>query len=233
MIDVTDDGTVTTITMDDERANALSPDMQAAIHGGLDAAAEAENAVVLAGRDGRFSGGFDLSVMQEGGASAVGMVIGGFELARRLLSFDRPVVIACTGHAMAMGAFLLTSGDLRIGAAGEFKIAANEVAIGMTVPHTALELMRQRLTPAALQRSATLSEVFDPETAVSVGYLDRVIDADQVVSTAHAMATAAATGLDASAHRRTKRVLRADVLNAIDAAIERDRGELEAIFTPG
>lgn len=233
MIDVTDDGTVTTITMDDGRANALSPDMQAAIHGGLDDAAEAGNAVVLAGRDGRFSGGFDLGVMQEGGDAAVGMVIGGFELARRLLAFDRPVVIACTGHAMAMGAFLLTAGDLRIGAAGDFKVAANEVAIGMTVPHTALELMRQRLTPAALQRSANLSEVFDPDGAVSVGYLDRLVEPDQVVSTAHAMATAAATGLDVGAHRRTKQRLRAEVLIAIDAAIERDRAELQKIFTSG
>ena len=233
MIDVTDDGTVTTIAMDDGRANALSPEMQSAIHGGIDAAAAAGNAIVLAGREGRFSGGFDLGVMQEGGERAVGMVIGGFELARRLLAHERPVVIACTGHAMAMGAFLLNAGDLRIGAAGDFKIAANEVAIGMTVPHTALELMRQRLTPAALQRSALLSEVFDPDGAVVVGYLDRLVAPDDVIATAHSAATQAATALDAGAHRRTKQRIRAATLEAVDAAIERDRGELEAIFDAG
>ena len=143
------------------------------------------------------------------------------------------MIIACTGHAMAMGAFLLNAVDLRIGAVGEFKIAANEVAIGMTVPYTAIELMRPRLTPAALQRSALLSEVFDPAGAVAVGYLDRIVALDEVVSAAHAAATAAATGLDAGAHKLTKRRLRAAALEAIDAAIVRDRAELESLFRSG
>lgn len=231
MIDVTTDGAVTTITMDDGKANALSPDMQSAIHDGLDRAVDAGTAVVIAGRDGRFSGGFDLGVMGDGGDAAVGMVIGGFELARRLLTFERPVVIACTGHAMAMGAFLLLSADLRVGPTGPFKVAANEVAIGMTVPYTAIELMRARLTPAAIQRSALLAEVFDPAGAVEAGYLDRLTEPGDVIAAAQASAAGAATSLDAAAHRRTKQRLRAPTVEAIDAALARDRAELETIFS--
>lgn len=225
MVDYELDGRVATITMDDGKANALSPSMQAALDEALDRADRAEAAVVLAGRPGRFSAGFDLQVMAAGGSGTVDMVVGGFELAARLVERSRPTVVACTGHAMAMGAFLLLSCDYRVGAAGEFKIAANEVAIGMTLPFTPIELMRLRLHPSAVQRSAVLAEVFDPIGAVSVGYLDRIIEPDRVVPTAQQLA-ATYLQLDETAHRATKQRVRGAALDAIRAAIERDREQL-------
>ncbi len=220
-------GAVATITMDDGKANALSPMMQRSIHDALDRAESDGAAVVLAGRLGRFSAGFDLSVIAAGGRESVEMVVGGFELAERLLTTERPVVIACTGHAMAMGAFLLLAADARIGADGPFKIAANEVAIGMTMPQTAIELMRQRLTPAAAQRSAILAEVFDPASAVTAGYLDRLVEPDAVVATAQDVAVAA-TMLDPRAHAATKARLREPSIAAIRAGIDADRAWLES-----
>lgn len=220
---------VAVIMMDDGRANALSPSMQDALDGALDRAAADDAAVVLAGRDGRFSAGFDLSVMSQGGPAVVDMVIGGFDLSLRLLEWPRPVVAACTGHAMAMGAFLLLSCDERVGTAGPFKIAANEVSIGMTMPHTAVALMRMRLTPPAFQRSAILSETFAPDDAVGAGYLDRLTSPDRVVAEARERA-AAFLGLDARAHRDTKRRVREPGLEAMRAARDVDRAELSALF---
>ncbi|MEZ5296735.1 MAG: crotonase/enoyl-CoA hydratase family protein [Ilumatobacteraceae bacterium] len=220
---------VATITMDDGRANALSPDMQEAIGAALDRAAADAAAVVLAGREGRFSAGFDLSVMSAGGQAVVDMVIGGFDLSLRLLEWPRPVVVACTGHAMAMGAFLLLSADERIGADGPFKIAANEVAIGMTMPHTAVALMRMRLTPPAFQRSAILAETFDLAGAVTAGYLDRLVAPDAVVATARERAVAL-LALDAQAHRDTKARVRAIGLDEMSAAKDVDRAELSSLF---
>lgn len=224
------DDRVATITMDDGKANALSPAMQQSIGDALDRADDDDAAVVLAGRAGRFSGGFDLAVMAEGGATAVDMVIGGFELSLRLLRRPLPTVAACTGHAMAMGAFLLLSTDDRVGSNGDYKIAANEVAIGMTVPHAPIELMRLRLTPAALQRSAVLAAAFDPASAVAAGYLDRLDSPDRVVTTAQELA-AAHLGLDRRAHRDTKSRLREPAFVAIRSAIERDRSELTRLLT--
>lgn len=218
---------VATITMDDGKANALSPAMQQAIHGALDRAAADEATVVLAGRDGRFSAGFDLQVLAAAGQEAVDMVIGGFELAVRLLERDRPTLIACTGHAMAMGAFVLLAGDERIGAAGAFKIGANEVAIGMTMPFFAIEMMRFRLSPAGVQRSAVLAEVFDPIGAVTVGYLDHIVDPGHVVPVAQERA-AAYLHLHPRAHRETKHRVRGDVIVRLRDAIERDRQDLLA-----
>ncbi|HEX3189521.1 MAG TPA: crotonase/enoyl-CoA hydratase family protein, partial [Streptosporangiaceae bacterium] len=118
------DGKVATITMDDGKVNVLSPAMQAELNAALDRAGADQAVVLLTGRPGVFSAGFDLAVLQSRGDEASGMVLGGFELSLRLLGFPRPVVVACTGHAIAMGAFLVLSGDYRVGAAGPFTIAA-------------------------------------------------------------------------------------------------------------
>jgi enoyl-CoA hydratase len=215
---------VATITMDDGKANALSPAMLSALGEAFDRA-ETDDVVgvVLAGRPGRFSGGFDLGVLGAGGPDAQGMLRSGFELAERLLGFPRPVVVACTGHAVAMGSFLVCTGDYRVGAAGEFKIQANEVAIGLTMPYSALAILRYRLTPAAFDRAVGLAERFTPETAVAVGWLDEIVEPAAVVSTAQAVA-ASFTALDPSAHAGSKLRARAVVLADVRRGIESEFG---------
>ena len=210
---------VATITLDDGKVNVLSPAMLADIGAALDRAEADHAVVVLAGREGIFSAGFDLTVLRGGGPDAVEMLRGGFELAERLLGFPTPVVMACTGHAVAMAVFVLLSGDYRVGTAGPYRITANEVAIGLTMPHTAIELCRQRLTPAAFTRAVLLAEVFSPEEAVVGGFLDAVVPNARETARQHAAALA---GLDLAAHAGSKRRLRASTLQAIRAAIETD-----------
>jgi len=213
------DGPVATITMDDGKANALSLTMLTEVNAALDRA-EADGAVVvLTGREGRFSGGFDLGVLNAGGGDAVAMLRAGFELSVRLLAFPTPVVIACTGHAIAMASFLLVSADYRIGAAGPFKITANEVAIGLTLPRVAVEICRQRLTPAHFNRVLNLAEVYSPDDAVAAGFLDRVVPAADLAAVAHEVATGLAQ-LDMRAHAASKQLTRGDALQAIRAALD-------------
>lgn len=212
---------VAIITMDDGKANAMSLPMVTAINTALDQA-EADGAVVvLAGRAGRFSGGFDLGILNAGGPDAIAMLHAGFELTARIFSFPLPVVIACTGHAVALGAFLVLSGDYRIGADGPYKITANEVAIGMTVPRVAIELCRQRLAPAHFQRAVILAEVYAPADAVTAGFLDRVMPPGEVLAAAHVTATAL-TQLDFKAHAATKALARAEAIAIIRAEIATD-----------
>jgi enoyl-CoA hydratase len=208
------DDVVATITMDDGKVNALSPAMQAELNSALDRA-EADGAiVVLSGRDGVFSAGFDLRVMREGGDEAISMVRGGFDLAHRLLSFPTPVVVACTGHAIAMGLFVLLSGDYRVGADGSYKLMANEVAIGMTLPRAAIEILRQRVAPAHVTRAAILAETYTPANAVEAGLLDQVVDPSEVLTVSREMALAFSK-LDIAAHAATKRRLREQTLAII------------------
>jgi len=220
------EGSVATVTLDDGKANVLSLAMQADLNAALDRAEADGSVVVLAGRPGILSGGFDLAVLTGGGQDSFDMLFGGFELSYRLLSFPTPVVIACTGHAVAMGLFLLLSGDHRIGVDGPCKLIANEVAIGMTLPWAAVEMCRQRLTPAAFNRVVNLSEQFTGDAAaVEAGILDELAPADQVVAAAQAKAVQLA-GLNLRAHTATKLRARKAALEAIRAGIEADDAEL-------
>lgn len=209
---------VTTITMDDGKVNALSPAMQAAVHDGLDAAEAAGDAVVLAGRDGILSAGYDLALQGEP-AAFIDQVRTGFELCERLLAFPTPVVIACTGHAVAGGLFLLLSGDYRVAASGRFKYTANEAAIGLPIPTAAVEICRQRLSPAAFNRAIPLAEVFGPDDAVQAGIADRVVEPAELTATALDVARRLRS-LDPAAHLIAKQRVRSQALAAIRAAVE-------------
>jgi enoyl-CoA hydratase len=222
-----DDSATATITMDDGKVNALSPDMLAEINAALDKAEADGRVVVLTGRPGIFSAGFDLRVLQARDQRAAGMVRGGFELAARLLAFPQPVVIACPGHAVAMGSFLLLSADYRIGAAGPYRITANEVSIGMTMPRAAIEICRQRLTAAHLTRVVALAEVFAPDDAAAAGFLDRVVPVGELAGAA-AHAAAGLAELDRAAHAATKLRLRAEALAGIRADLETSGAAIES-----
>ncbi|HUC24844.1 MAG TPA: crotonase/enoyl-CoA hydratase family protein [Streptosporangiaceae bacterium] len=218
---------VATITMDDGKVNVLSLAMLTELGAALDRAAADRAVVVLTGRDGVFSAGFDLPVLRAGGAEATDLLRAGFDLAARLLAFPTPVVVACPGHAVAMGVFLVLSGDYRIGASGSYKITANEVAIGLTMPRAAVEICRQRLTPAGFNRAVIIAEVFAPDDAVAAGFLDRLVPAEQLAAAA-AAAAADLTRLDLDAHAATKLRARRLAATALREAIDADDAAFRA-----
>ena len=210
------------ITLDDGKANALSLPMQQAFNLALDQAHQAKLPVVITGRSGILSAGFDLKTLATGGQPAVDMLNGGIEIALRLLGFETPVVIACGGHAIAMGVFLLQCGDYRIGLAGNFKYSANEVAIGMTMPWSTIEILRQRLTPAALSRAVLLAETFTPTNGVENGLVDRVVATEaELLPVAIEFAKLSAS-LNATAHSASKQRLRGDAIAAIQSGLAKD-----------
>jgi len=222
------DGAVATIRMDDGKVNVVSPAMIQSVGLALDRARDDQAAVVLTGRTGALSAGFDRNVLFAGGQGALDMLIGGFKLAERLLSFPRPVVIACSGHALAMGSFLLLSADYRVGARGPFKVGANEVAIGLTMPRFATELCKLRLPATYLTRSVLNAEIYDPETAVAAGFLDRVVAVEEVLPTARQIAGELAK-LPAHAFAYTKQRLREEAMPRLRQAIEQDGTEFGAL----
>jgi enoyl-CoA hydratase len=224
------DNVVATVTLDDGKANALSPPMQRPINTALDAAEQdASKAVVIAGNNKLFCGGFDLSVFAAGDTIAtLAMLTGGFNLAVRLLTFPKPIIIAATGPAIAMGSFLLLSGDHRVGSA-RTRCQANEVAIGMTLPVAAIEIMRMRLTPAAFQRSVAMAGSFSGDDAIVAGWLDEIVQPEDVLSRAQAVAGEAAR-LDARAHLSSKLKARESGVAAILGGLDVLAGELDGIL---
>ena len=207
------------IGLDNGKVNALSPELFAELNAALDRAEQDRAVVVISGKPGIFSGGYDLKVMTSSADAAKGLVSIGSTLSRRLLSHPFPVMAVCTGHAIAKGAFLLLSVDYRIGVEGPFKIGLNEVAIGMTMHHAGIELARARLTNSAFNRTVINAEMFSPQGAVEAGFLDRVVPAEELEAEALAMA-AQLTRLNMTAHRNTKLKTRKALLERLDWAVE-------------
>jgi enoyl-CoA hydratase len=221
------DGAIAIIAMDDGKVNALSLSMLDQLNSAFDLAVADGAVVIFTGRAGIFSAGFDLSVLRGGGPDVIPMLQAGFALAERVLSFPTPVVIACPGHAIAMGVFLLLCGDYRMGVSGPYKFTANEVAIGLTMPRAAVEICRQRLAPAYFNRAVILAEPFSPQDAVTAGFLDQVVEQSDLQNVARQTAAQLET-LDKSAHMATKLRARGAALHALRRAIEADDAELLA-----
>jgi enoyl-CoA hydratase len=210
-----------TIALDDGKVNALSLGMIGEIGAALDRAEKDGAAVVLLGRPGVFSAGFDLATIRSGGVDAPRMLIGGFELAARMYAFSHPIVAACTGHALAMGAFLLLASDYRVGAEGAFRIAANEVSIGLTMPYFAIEICRARLTPACFQRAMLHSEIFAPHAAREAGFIDQVAAPAELEEQAR-VAAARIAALPRATYTATKLRVREAALAAMRRGIAQD-----------
>ncbi len=210
----TESGGVATLAMDDGKANALSMDMMQQLGTALDRAQSEAKAVVIAGREGKFCAGFDLRGMMAGPESARALVGLGGDLLLRLYEFPAPVVIACTGHALAGGALLVATGDTRIGAQGAFKIGLNEVQNAMPVPILAHELARDRLLATELFASVVQAKIYDPDGAAAAGWLDRVVAPDQVLAEAQAEA-ARLMKLPKGAYAASKRSLRRETIKYI------------------
>lgn len=219
------EGTTAVLQMDDGKANALSDAMIDALAGALDRAEKEANAIVLTGRPERFCAGFDLKVMMSGPENAKALLVRGSGLLMKLYGVSIPLVIASTGHALAGGALVLLTGDVRFGAAGAYRIGLNEVSIGLPVPVLAMELARDRLLASDLARATLMAQIYTPDEAARVGYLDAVAPANEVL--ARAKEEAAKLGnLSRTAYGATKTRLRGKTIAHINATLDDDMKSL-------
>ncbi|MCC6526315.1 MAG: crotonase/enoyl-CoA hydratase family protein [Polyangiaceae bacterium] len=218
------DGTAV-IRMDDGKANALGHAMIDSLGAALDRAEREAKAVVLTGRVGRFCAGFDLRTMMTGVDAARALVAHGGELLLRLYGLPLPLVVACGGHALAGGALVVLTGDLRVGARGAYRIGLNEVQIGMPVPILAMELARDRLEPRELTAATLFAKVVDPDEAARIGWLDELADEAALLPRALAHASRLAT-LARDAFAKTKQSLRGRTIRYVRDTLVEDMARL-------
>lgn len=212
---------IAAVRMDDGKANALSDAMIGGLLVALDRAEREASALVITGRPDRFCAGFDLKVMMSDPQAARALVRRGAELLMRLYGLPLPVVVACTGHALAGGALMVLTGDVRIGAAGTFRIGLNEVQIGLPVPRLAMELARDRLLPTELARATLGARIHDPTEALRAGFLDEVVAPDELLARARAEATRLGS-LSRFAYGATKKRLRGATIEHVLATLDDD-----------
>ncbi len=223
MVTIQREGDVFILTLDDGKANALSHEVIASMGEALTAAEEGgAKALVIAGRPGRFCAGFDLKVMMSGIDAARELVAAGARMLLRVYLFGAPVVLACTGHAMAGGAVFLLAGDHAIGVDGEFRIGLNEVQIGMPLPVFAVEMARNRLSVHHLNAATQLARVYSPAEAVEAGYLHQVVPPEELQQAALGLASTMAKSLSPMAFRETRKRLRGAVAAHLEATLDED-----------
>jgi len=214
---------IAVLHMDDGKANALSHSAIAELGAALDRAEQEADALVWIGRPGRFSAGFDLSVMRSGGEAVGALVVAGAELFAQMLAHPKPIVAACSGHALAAGALALLASDRRIGTRGDFKIGLNEVAIGMTLPHFGVEMAQARLSKRHFARAVAQAEIYSPEAAVDAGYLDLSVAAEDLLETAVGEATRLST-LSGPAFAATKQRVFGDLAERVRRTAHEELG---------
>lgn len=205
---------VAIIGLDDGKANAVGHSFVDALNQGMDKALTDAKAILITGRPGVFSAGFDLKEFQNGPDATAALVNKGAHLLLRIFTHPQPVVAACAGHAVAAGALILLAADTRVGAQGEFRIGLNETAIGMTLPVFGMQLAIARLSKRHQTAATVQSELFGPDDAKDAGYLDTVVAADELESVALNQAKELAK-LPTDVYASNKLALREDYINKI------------------
>ncbi len=212
------EGDVAIVGLDDGKANAVGHNFIDAMNEGLDKALSDASAVMITGRPGVFSAGFDLKEFEKGPQATTALVNKGANMLLRVFTHPQPVVAACAGHAVAAGAFLLLAADTRVGTAGDFKIGLNETAIGMTLPVFGLQLAAARLSKRHQTASTIQGQLFEPGEALDAGFLDALTSADTLAEVALARATELAT-LPGDAYAANKLAVREPYLKVIQASL--------------
>ncbi len=221
MLNYSQVGDVSVLNLDDGKANAVGHNFIDAVNEGLDKALQDSRGVLISGREGVFSAGFDLKEFEKGPDATTALVGRGAEMLLRLFCHPQPVVAACAGHAVAAGAFTLLASDTRLGAAGDFKIGLNETAIGMSLPVFGVQLAIARLSKRHQTAAVVQARMLSPEAARDAGFLDEVVAPDRLLD--HAMGVASElAALPGDAYAANKLAVRQPYIQAIRASLPID-----------
>ena len=211
---------VSVLSLDDGKVNVFSIEMLEAINNCLNDVPKDSGSLVIKGKEGIFSAGFDLKTFASGDMEKISKMSDlGMRFMYDIFTFPRPIVAACSGHAIALGAFLLCSCDHRIGIKGDFKIGANELRNNMIIPTPILELAKFKLTKPHKQRALLNAEMYSIEDAIAPGYLDEVTEHEKLMELALAKAKDLAT-LAHPQYQQTKKLDQEDVAAKISAGID-------------
>ena len=213
------DGNISTITLDDGKANVFSSKMSQDINQCLDEVATEEGCLIITGKEGMFSAGLDLKTIQSGDTDKIiEMSTAAFKLLARIFSFPRPVIAACSGHGIALGTFLLCCCDYRIGVKGDFMIGANEMRTNMVIPDPILELIKFRVAQSHKYRAILGAEMYSIDKALEAGLLDEIVSPDDLEKTVNEKAKDLAT-MGHPSYTMTKELFIAEPLKKINQAI--------------
>lgn len=223
-LEIRDD--VAIVTLDDGGVNAMSYQLLSEAREVFAQAVAQASAVVIAGNAKCLSAGFDLKEVVKGPEQRDAIIGTGGMLFHDILTCPRPVVIACTGHAVAGGLVYLLVGDVRIGRPG-LKVGFNEVLIGVPMPEFGISLAQYRLSPMKVE-SVLLGDMYTSDEGVEFGLFDSLVDGDAGAVIEAAVARAKELGArPGEAYAITKARARRGLIEEFKAAVDAaGRGEV-------
>ena len=212
---------ISIIKLDDGKANAFSYDMLSQVNELLTKVPRDSGALVITGREGLFSGGFDLKTLATGDMEKITkMVQLGYRLLLELFAFDRPIVAAVSGHSIALGLFVTCSADYRIAIDGKYVCQANEVRNNMDIPTQIMEIIKARVNKKYFYSAVYHSDAYSVQESIEVGYIDEVVSEDQFMQRVMEKAKELAT-LPHPFYANTKKTAQDDVRQKIADAIDK------------
>lgn len=219
MITITDHGPIRELRLNRPPANALSPDLIAALREAVAAAPEeGARAIVVSGAPGRFSGGLDVPLLLTLETHDIREIWRSFyAMMRTLAASPIPIVAAITGHSPAGGAVISLYCDLRVMAEGDFRIGLNEVAVGIPLPPVILRVLRRVVGDRQAEKLAVSGALLPAAEALRIGLVDELAPPEQVVERAveHCRSLLA---LPPQAMAETRRIARAGLVRLFDEA---------------
>ena len=209
MISLSQRGDVAIATMAHGKANALDVEFCVALIEAFDELSRSPSQAVVLTADGSiFSAGVDLPRLVAGGPSYTELFLPTLSRAfEALFGFQKPLVAAVNGHAIAGGCILACAADRRLMARGAGRIGVPELLVGVPFPTVALEIMRQAVPPPHLATLISSGETLSADLARERGLVDAAVDPDRLLDQAVAAAAAMAR-LPAAAFSITKTQLR-------------------------
>ena len=216
---------ISIITLNDGKANVFSPEMSNQLNACLDEVDTESGCLIITGREGMFSAGLDLKIIQSGDVDRiVEMSSNAFKLLARIFSFPRPVIAACSGHGIALGTFLICCCDYRIGIKGDYMLGANEMRTNMVIPTPILELIKFRVNDSHKYRAVLGAEMYNFNQAQEAGLIDDVVEIDNLMTAAKDKAKDLAT-MGHPSYSMTKELFIAEPMAKINEAIKEHQKE--------
>jgi enoyl-CoA hydratase len=226
-------GPIAVLRLAHKKASALDLELLLAIEAAFTSEESAPTrAVVLTGTGSIFSAGVDLFRVLDGGRDYIEQFLPALDSCfKKLLSFEKPLVAAINGHAIAGGAILACSADRRILARGNATYGAPELKVGVPFPPVALELLRLGVPLRHLRDAALRGRLFDVEQCFELGLVDEVVHPGDLLERSLA-AAAELADYPARAFELTKRQLRRPAVEAVERASSLMPRILEAWASP-
>ena len=173
------------LTLNRGKVNAINHTMVLSLRETLKALKQddAVRGLILTGRTHYFSAGLDLVELSRYDRHQVASFWKDFlSMAHELVSFDKPVIAAISGHSPAGGTVIALTCDYRFMARGEkYVIGLNEVAVGIPVPDSIFHLYSSCLGDRVAHQSLLEGRLFNPQEARDVGLVDQIVDGDRLL----------------------------------------------------